>query len=43
MVKYSKELEKFCKEYGILMISIDGKEVYSSSSNNQEKRGDDNE
>ena len=43
MIKYSKELEGFCKEHGILAISIEGKKVYSSNTDKQGKEGNDNE
>ena len=43
MIKYSKELEEFCKEHGILEVNIDGVKIYSSDTYKHEKEGNDNE
>ena len=43
MIKYSKELEEFCKENGISLISINGKIVYRLDTDRKEEEGECNE
>lgn len=43
MIKYSKELEEFCKERRIFEISIDGVKVYSADTDKEEEGDNENE